>query len=59
MAYKGNKEHLNISVSQDTKDRLQAYIEENHKASISQAITDWIWSQPLKSEKAGTEMEKK
>ena len=43
------KERLNITVTSDTKERLRQYAFENHK-SISQAITDWIWSQKVKNE---------
>ena len=53
------KERMNISISADTRDRLKAYEETRH-TTVSQAITDWIWSQPIKGENtAGTEMEKK
>lgn len=44
---------MTLSFEQDTKDRLKAYAEEN-RMSVSQAITQWIWATPLK-----TEMEKK
>ncbi len=37
------KKRLNISVTPDTEERLKQYAYENHK-SVSQAITDWIWS---------------
>lgn len=51
------KQTINISVSPDTKERLKEYANMKH-TTISQAITDWIWRQPLKSENA-TGMEKK
>ena len=54
MAMKGNKEMMTISLSPDTKERLKKYAEESRK-SVSQAITDWIWTQPLKSETTGVE----
>lgn len=43
------KERLNITVTSDTKERLKQYAFEHH-TSISQAITDWIWSQKVKNE---------
>ncbi len=46
MALKGNKEMMTISLTPDTKARLKAYAEQNRK-SVSQAITDWIWAQPV------------
>ena len=52
------KERINISVSRDTKERLQAYADEHH-TTMSQAITDWIWNQPLKADGKDTGMEKK
>lgn len=60
MAMKGHKEMMTISLSPDTKERLKKFAEENRK-SVSQAITDWIWAQPLKSDKNGdnTGVEKK
>lgn len=54
MAMKGNKEMMTISLTPDTKERLKKYAEESHK-SVSQTITDWIWTQPLKSETTGVE----
>lgn len=52
MAMKGNKEMMTVSLTPDTKNRLKKYAEEAHK-SVSQAITDWIWTQPLKSDANG------
>ncbi len=46
MALKGNKEMMTISLTPDTKARLKAYAEQNRK-SVSQAITDWIWTIPV------------
>lgn len=46
MANKRNKEMMTISLTPDTKERLKQYAAQNHK-SASQAITDWIWSQPI------------
>lgn len=44
------KEQMTLSFTQDTKDRLRAYAEENH-TNVSQLITQWIWSIQLQSEK--------
>lgn len=41
------KVHLNLSVTPDTAERLRLYAWENH-TSISQAITDWIWTAKVK-----------
>lgn len=43
------KRRINISVSEDTAERLKQYAWENHK-NVSQAITDWIWSVKVKNE---------
>jgi len=43
------KKRINISVSEDTAERLKQYAWENHK-NVSQAITDWIWSVKVKNE---------
>lgn len=37
------KVRINISVTPDTEERLKQYAYEHHK-TVSQAITDWIWS---------------
>lgn len=39
----GSKIRVNISVTQDTAERLKQYAYENH-TNVSQAITDWIWA---------------
>jgi len=44
------KVRVNISVDQETIERLKQYATEQH-SNVSQVITDWIWQQPLKSEK--------
>jgi len=44
-----NKKRVNISVTPDTEERLKQYAFENHK-SVSQAITDWIWSVKVTNE---------
>ncbi len=43
------KKRINISVSEDTAERLKQYAWENHK-NVSQDITDWIWSVKVKNE---------
>ena len=40
---------MNMSFSVETKDRLKAYAEQRH-TTVSQAITDWIWAQPVKED---------
>lgn len=37
------KKRINISISEDTEERLKQYAFEHHK-TVSQTITDWIWS---------------
>ena len=41
------KQRINISITPDTAERLRQYAWEQHK-SVSQAITDWIWSEKVK-----------
>ena len=43
------KKRVNISVTEDTIDRLKQYAWEHH-TNESQAITDWIWSAKVKNE---------
>lgn len=43
------KQRVNISVSPDTAERLRQYAWEHH-SSVSQAVTDWIWSAKVKNE---------
>ena len=52
------KATMNISISHDTKKRLQDYAEQHH-TTISQAITDWIWRQQVEEQTKETEMEEK
>lgn len=40
---------LQLSVTEDTKERLCDYAVERH-SNMSQIITDWIWSVKLKSD---------
>lgn len=47
-----NREMMTISLSPDTKKRLKAYAEQTRR-SVSQAITDWIWAQPVKEDDPG------
>mgnify|MGYP002627095709 CR=1 FL=1 len=41
------KKRVNISLSEDTIERLEQYAWEHH-TNVSQAITDWIWSEKVK-----------
>ena len=43
------KQRVNISLSEDTIERLKQYAWEHH-TNVSQAITDWIWSAKVKNE---------
>lgn len=43
---------LFLSLDPETKERLRAYADQNH-TSISQAVTDWIWKQPVRAGQAG------
>lgn len=42
------RKRINISITEDTEERLKMYAWENHK-TVSQAITDWIWSAKVKN----------
>lgn len=42
------KKRINISISFDTEKRLKQYALEHH-TTVSQAITDWIWSVDIES----------
>ena len=44
-----NKKRVNISVTPDTEERLKQYAYEHH-TNVSQAITDWIWSEKVSNE---------
>ena len=46
MAMKGNKDMMTISLTPDTKARLKLYAEQTRR-SVSQAITDWVWTLPV------------
>ena len=43
------KKRINVSLSEDTVERLKQYAYEHHM-NVSQAITDWIWSAKVKNE---------
>lgn len=43
------KSTMTLSFSHETKARLKAYAEQRH-TTVSQAITDWIWAQPVKED---------
>ena len=47
---------LNLSVDEETRDRLQQYAYDHH-TTISQAITDWIWAQKVNESKSLPELE--
>ena len=49
------KQRVNISLSEDTAERLRQYAWENHK-NVSQAITDWVWSVKVKNEQLRGQM---
>ena len=52
------KKRINISVSLDTENRLKQYALEKH-TTVSQAITDWIWSVNVQSKNKPEEHENK
>ena len=43
------KTKVNLSLSEDTAERLKQFAFENHK-TVSQAVTDWIWNEKVKYE---------
>lgn len=45
-----NKIGVSISLDKETKERLQQYAVQKH-SSVSQVITDWIWSVKLDSDR--------
>ena len=45
----GKRERVNISLTPDTVERLKMFAWENH-TTVSQAITDWIWSAKVKND---------
>jgi len=42
------KKRINVSLTEDTIERLKQYAWEHH-TNVSQAITDWIWSEKVKN----------
>lgn len=51
------KSTMTLSFSHETKARLKAYAEQRH-TTVSQAITDWIWAQPVKEDSHGDDRAK-
>lgn len=49
------KTRVNVSLSEDTAQRLKQYAWEHHK-NVSQAITDWIWSEKVKNDQVRGQM---
>lgn len=52
---KTKTESVKICMDRNTKNRLATYAGEQHR-SVSQLITDWIWSQPVKAYTEGNQM---
>lgn len=48
------KVRVNISITSDTAERLKQYALEHH-TNVSQAITNWIWSEKLEGGAASDE----
>ena len=49
------KVRVNVSLDPDTHERLKQYAFEHH-VTVSQAITDWIWSAKVKNENVRGQM---
>lgn len=47
-----NTTMMTLSFTPDTKARLKAYAKQNH-TTVSAAITQWIWAQPVQDATAG------
>lgn len=47
-----NTTMMTLSFTPDTKARLKAYAKQNH-TTVSAAITQWIWAQPVQDAPAG------
>lgn len=43
------KVKVNLSLDEDTAERLKQYAFENHR-TVSQAVTDWTWAAKVKNE---------
>lgn len=48
------RKRINISIAEDTEERLKQYAYEHH-TNVSQAITDLIWSAGIQSEDESAE----
>lgn len=44
-----SKVRINVSLSEDTIERLKQFAFENH-TTVSQTITDWTWKAKVKNE---------
>lgn len=42
-----SRTRINLSLTPDTAERLRQYAYENHYSCVSQAVTQWIWSQKI------------
>lgn len=43
------KVKVNLSLDEDTAERLKQYAFENH-TTVSQTVTDWVWAAKVKGE---------
>ena len=50
------KVKVNLSLDEDTAERLKQYAYEHHM-NVSQAVTNWIWSQKVKGENLRNQMD--
>ena len=46
---------VNLSLDESTAERLKTYAYEHH-TTVSQAVTDWIWSAKVKNEQVRGQM---
>lgn len=54
------KKRVNISIEEDTLERLKQYAYENHiSAGVSGAITDLVWKAKIKNEQVRGQMSMK
>lgn len=49
------KVKVNLSLDEDTAERLKQYAFENHK-TVSALVTDWIWKAKVKNEQVRGQM---
>lgn len=42
-----SKVHMNVSLDEDTAERLKCYAIEKH-CTVSAAVTEWIWSKKIR-----------